>query len=176
MSGPYAPREGLKPEPYTRPPREDAGRRRALGPGEVAQDPPPRGATRVLPPDHPERDPRRPVRIGRGVSALVVIVCTVGALHAAVMLAVEVRRWWIADREVLRLEAEVAALRAEAADLAQIAARGDDLRFREHLARKQGYVYPDEVRYVIAVPAGAVPGADALPATPARNGPPPAAP
>jgi len=176
VTGPYAPREGLHPEPLARPAREDVARRRALGPGEVDHEPRPRGATRVLPPDHPERDPRRPVRIGRGVSALVVVVCTVGALHAAVMLAVEVRRWWIADREVVRLEAEVAALRAEAADLAEIAARGDDLRFREHLARKQGYVVADEVRYVIAVPAGAAPGADASPAAPAPTGPPPAAP
>ena len=56
---------------------------------------------------------------------------------------------------MVRLEREVTELRSEAADLAAIAERGDDVRFREHLARRQGYVFPDEVRYVIARPSAA---------------------
>jgi hypothetical protein len=123
---------------------DDAGRPRA---DDAA--PRPRGATRVLPPDDPSLDPRRPVRVARGVSAILVVVCLVGSLQAVAMITIEARRFWTSDREIVRLEREVAELRRETADLIEIAARGDDARFREHLARRQGYVYPDEVRYVI---------------------------
>ncbi len=83
------------------------------------------------------------------MSALLVAICMLGALQASILIAVEVRRAWVADREVVRLAREVDALEREAADLAAIAERGDDARFREHLARRQGYVHPDEVRFVI---------------------------
>jgi len=89
------------------------------------------------------------VRLARGVSAVLVVLTLVGALQAGIMIAIEARRWWNAEREIARLQREVGELRREAADLTAIAERGDDLRFREHLARRQGYVYPDEVRYVI---------------------------
>ncbi len=112
----------------------------------------PRGATRVVPPDDPSRDPRRPVRIARGVSAVVVVLALVGLLQAGGMIAIESRRLWTAEREIARLEREVAELRRETADLIEIAGRGDDERSREPLARRQGYVSPAETRYVI-VPA-----------------------
>ncbi len=167
--GPYAPRDGTgraaTPVPEARP---EVGAR-GLGPGERADAPRSRGATRTLPSDDPSLDPRRPARIGRGATALLVAACTLGALQAAVMIAVEARRWYVSDREVVRLEREVAELRAEAADLAAIAERGDDVRFREHLARRQGYVFADEVRYVIALPAAPV-------VEPADFGDPPPAP
>ena len=153
--GPYAPRDGNGRAPTPVPERRPEGPKRGLGPGEREDAPRPRGATRTLPPDDPTLDPRRPARIGRGATALLVAACTLGALQAAVMLAVEARRWYVADREVVRLEREVAELHDEAADLAAIAERGDDVRFREHLARRQGYVFPDEVRYVIALPSAA---------------------
>jgi hypothetical protein len=111
--------------------------------------PRPRGATRVLPPDDPALDPRRPVRVARGVSVVLVVLCLVGSLQAVAMIAIEARRLWTSQREIVRLEREVAELRRETSDLIEIAARGDDDRFREHLARRQGYVYPHEVRYVI---------------------------
>lgn len=155
--GPYAPRERAAAAP----PRAAAERRPEVAPrhpGEAPRsEPRPRGATRLPSPDDPAFDPRRPARIGRGATALLVAACTLGALQAAAMLAVEARRWWVADREVARLEREVADLQAEAADLALVAARGDDERFREHLARRQGYVFPDEARYVIAAPDAPLP-------------------
>jgi hypothetical protein len=112
----------------------------------------PRGATRIIPPDDPSRDPRRPLRIARGVSLVLVVLSLVGTLQGLLMLSIEARRWWVAAREVTRLQAEVQALRSETADLLEIAERGEDVRFREHLARRQGYVFPDEVRYVILQP------------------------
>jgi cell division protein FtsB len=135
--------------------------RRPLGFGAALADPPqpaepprPRGATRVVPPDDPSLDPRRPVRVARGVSVVLVVVCLVGALQAMAMIGIEARRLWTAEREIARLEREVAELRRETADLIEIADRGHDDRFREHLARRQGYVYPSEVRYVIGTQPG----------------------
>ncbi|MDA0700539.1 MAG: hypothetical protein O3A02_04965 [bacterium] len=89
------------------------------------------------------------------MSAVLVVLCLIGALQAAAMISVEVRRLWTAEREIARLEGEVTVLRREAVDLTEIAARGGDDRFREHLARRQGYVYPDEVRFVISPLPGA---------------------
>ncbi len=154
--------------PWGRAPTDGAGRPHDDGPAPVEERR--RGASRVVPADHPSRDPRRPVRIGRGVSALLVGLCVLGALQASILIAVEVRRAWLADREVVRLEREVEALQREAADLAAIAERGDDVRFREHLARRQGYVHPDEVRFVIVPhpldPAGEPPAPTLVPSTP----------
>jgi hypothetical protein len=123
----------------------------------------PRGATRVLPLNDPSRDPKRPLRIAPGVSLLLVVLAIFGTLQASLMITLEVRRWWVAAGEVTRLERELQGLRAETADLLEIAARADDLRFREHLARRQGYVFPDEVRYVIVVPLEAEAPTPSLP-------------
>jgi len=114
-----------------------------------SEAPRPRGATRPPTPEEIARDPRRPVRLARGVSAVLVVLTLVGTLQAGIMVAIEARRWWTAEREIARLQREVTEFRREAADLTSIAERGDDSSFREHLARRQGYVYPDEVRYVI---------------------------
>ncbi len=156
----------------------EAARSAPRPPGVDEEAPRPRGASRVQPPIDPALDPARPVRVARGVSALLVVLALVGSLQAVAMIAIEARRLWTAERETARLGAEVAELRREAGDLTEIAARGDDARFREHLARRQGYVFPDEVRYVISVPSepgrpaseaeGADGGgpADAVPAAP----------
>ena len=174
---PYAPREAAPRTPTPAPERYPEAPPRGLGPGERDDAPRPRGASRTLPPDDPALDPRRPARIGRGATALLVAACTLGALQATVMIAVEARRWYVADREVVRLEREVDELHAEAADLAAIAERGADVRFREHLARRQGYVFPDEVRYVIALPSATPTEPDgAPPAQPGGTGDPPPAP
>ena len=101
-----------------------------------------------------ERDRSRPVRVARGISAVLLVICLVGALQAVFMIVVEARRWTVAEREIVRLEREVADLRREAADLIEVAMRGGDERFREHLARRQGYVFPDETRYLLSTPMG----------------------
>lgn len=101
-----------------------------------------------------ERDRPRPLRVARGISAVLLVICLVGALQAVFMIVVEARRWTVAEREIVRLEREVADLRREAADLVEVAMRGGDERFREQLARRQGYVYPHETRYLLSTPMG----------------------
>jgi hypothetical protein len=101
--------------------------------------------------------------VARGVSLLLVVLALFGTLQATAMVSIEARRWWVAAREVTRLERELQLLRSETTDLLEIAARADDLRFREQLARRQGYVFPDEVRYVILVPLDAEAPTPSLP-------------
>lgn len=113
-----------------------------------------RGASRLLTEQEKERDQARPVRVARGISAVLLVICLVGALQAVFMIVVEARRWTVAEREIVRLEREVADLRREAADLIEVAMRGGDERFREQLARRQGYVYPHETRFLLSTPMG----------------------
>jgi len=111
-----------------------------------------RGASRVVPPDDPSRDPKRPLRVARGISLILVVLSVVGLLQATLMVGVEVRRWWVATAEVARLQHDLAQLDAEIAELLEMADRYGDERFREHLARRQGFVFPHETRYVIIQP------------------------
>jgi cell division protein FtsB len=118
---------------------------------EVEEAPRPRGATRVVVPeaaDPASTDPRRPVRLARFVNALLVVLCLVGSLQVLALIAVETQRLWHTEREVARLEAEIAAIEAESHDLSEVALRGADEGYREQLARRQGYVFPFETRFV----------------------------
>ena len=91
---------------------------------------------------------QRPVRVARGINAVLVAVCLLGCLQAAGLIAVEVRRLVYTEAEVARLETDLEALRRETADLHAVAERGDDERYRELLARRQGYVFLEETRFV----------------------------
>jgi cell division protein FtsB len=108
-----------------------------------------RGASRSAVADEPPAvDVRRPVRVARGINALLVVLCLLGSIQAAGLIAVELRRLVYAEAEIARLESELEAIRRETADLRAVAERMADERYRELLARRQGYVYPDETRYV----------------------------
>ena len=110
-----------------------------------------RGATRVELPEEPpaaERDPRRPVRIARGINALLVVLALVGTVQVLGLLVVEVQRLRYSESEIARLESEVDALWREADDLRAVAERSEDERYRELLARRQGYVFPWETRFI----------------------------
>lgn len=89
-----------------------------------------------------------PIRVSRGISALLVALCLVGSLQVLGLTAVEVRRIVYAEGEIARLERELAEIERETADLRAVAERGEDERYRELLARRQGYLYPHETRYV----------------------------
>ena len=124
----------------------------------------PRGATRIAPrrdldaggesagpgaADAPSgADLRRPVRVARGINALLVAVCLLGSLHVAGLMVVEVRRLAYTEGEIARLEAELEAIARDTSDLRSVADHVDDERYRELLARRQGYVYPEETRFI----------------------------
>lgn len=119
-------------------------------------EPLPRGATRLVTRQAPEgaadgaatAGTRRPVRVARGVSALLVAVCLLGTVHVGGLIVVEVRRLVYTEREITRLETELDGIARDTADLRAVAEHGDDERYRELLARRQGYVYPEETRFI----------------------------
>lgn len=89
---------------------------------------------------------------GRRVHPALVVLAVVGCLHLFFIIGVELDRNLVHKRDVARLEAEVSALTAELDRLDEVAARANDVAFREALARGQGYVYPDEDLIVTAQP------------------------
>ncbi len=88
----------------------------------------------------------------RRVHPALVVLAVAGCLHLFFLLGVELDRNLVYSRDVARLEAEVGALTNELARLDEVAAHGDDRAFREALARRQGYVYPDEDLVLTALP------------------------
>lgn len=125
-----------------RSPSHDAHPRAAARPG--ARRPRSAEPAPTSPPPH--------ARVSPAVSMLILVLSLVGVVQVGAMIAVEVRRYVISDREVARLTREIDAMRAEAAALRLIGGRGDDLMYREQLARRAGFAYPEELRVVIAPP------------------------
>ncbi|HEX7003825.1 MAG TPA: septum formation initiator family protein [Trueperaceae bacterium] len=73
-------------------------------------------------------------------------------MHLLFMLGVEGIRYFRAQMSIERLEREVADLESEARALQAVIEHGDDQRYREQLARRLGYMYPDEARIVTSEP------------------------
>lgn len=80
------------------------------------------------------------------------LIGVVGSLHVMVMLGVEVGRYSENSREIARLQGDIAALDRELAGLQAILDHARDQRYREHLARRQGFAYPGERRYFTVSP------------------------
>ena len=88
----------------------------------------------------------------RGARWLLLLLVSFGSMHVVFMLGVEGLRLARAEMSINRLEREVRSLEAEAAGLSAIIEHGDDQRYREQLARRQGYMYPYEARIVTSEP------------------------
>lgn len=84
----------------------------------------------------------------RNVKRFLVILALLGSLQVLVMLGVEAYRAVEGQRAIQRLQNDIAALEAEAAGLAAVVEHADDPAYREQLARRRGFVYPDEIRVV----------------------------
>lgn len=83
---------------------------------------------------------------------VIVLIATVGTVQLLYLNYVEADRMFVHQREISRLEREVSAMQAERNALAAIAERTEDAAFREQLARKQGFIYPDELRVITQRP------------------------
>lgn len=84
----------------------------------------------------------------RGVKRFLVVVALLGSIQVIVMLGVEAHRAVEGQRAIARLQIDIRALEFEAAGLAAIVEHADDPVYREQLARRRGFIYPDEVRVV----------------------------
>lgn len=80
---------------------------------------------------------------------ILILLATVGTLQAAFMLVVELRRGHEARQAIAVLEQDIEELEAEAARLNAVIENGDNDIYREQLARRQGFMMPDETRIVI---------------------------
>lgn len=102
-----------------------------------------RGARR-----QPRAETDRAAGSARNVKRFLVILALLGSLQALVMLGVEAYRAVEGQKAIVRLKNDIAGLEAEAAGLAAIVDHADDPAYREQLARRRGFVYPDETRVV----------------------------
>ena len=88
-------------------------------------------------------------RGARMMRRILILLGVVGSLQVAFMLVVELRRGFEARQAIELLEQDVAELEAEAARLSAIIEHGDSDLYREQLARRQGFIMPDETRVII---------------------------
>jgi hypothetical protein len=88
----------------------------------------------------------------RGARFLLLLIVSLGSVHVLFMLGVEGLRLGRAEISIGRLEREVSALEREAEGLRAVIEHGDDQAYREQLARRQGYMYPDEARIITSEP------------------------
>lgn len=77
-----------------------------------------------------------------------VIVACLGSVHALGMITLEVNRTLYHHRETQRLEQDIADIQRDISHFEQVIERENDPRLREQLARRNGFVYPDEERLV----------------------------
>lgn len=85
-----------------------------------------------------------------GFEVLLLLIAIIGGLHLLVLLGLETSRIVHTKHEIHRLSNAVAVLQAQDEQLQAVIAHAGDSSYREALARLQGFVYPDEKRYVIA--------------------------
>lgn len=88
----------------------------------------------------------RGARMMRGI---LIALSIVGTLQVCFMIVRELRNGFVAREAISQLEQDVAALEAEAARLRAVIEFGDNDAYREQLARRQGFIMPDETRVVI---------------------------
>ncbi len=90
----------------------------------------------------------------RKLNIVIVVLTSLGVLQLLYLNYVESDRMFVLRREVARLEDDVARLETEQQGLEEVAAHAQDAAFREALARKQGFILPDEVRVVTGAQGG----------------------
>lgn len=83
---------------------------------------------------------------------IILLIAVVGSLQLFYLNFVEADRMFVHKREIARLESEVAALEAERLALEQVALHADDAVYRQQLARKQGFIFPDELKVLTQQP------------------------
>jgi hypothetical protein len=79
---------------------------------------------------------------------LTTLLIMAGTFHVVAMIVVETNRWLEARAQVARLESEISTIRADMTSLeTQLIYRADD-GVLEQLARRQGFIYPNETRVI----------------------------
>lgn len=90
--------------------------------------------------------------VSRGVLFVFGLIGLLGSLHVLVMIGVEIGRYTENTREISRLQGDIAELDRELNSLRAILDHAGDARYREQLARRQGFAYPGEQRFFTLAP------------------------
>jgi cell division protein FtsB len=101
----------------------------------------------VIAPTLPANQPKM-----RGVNILLTALAIVGCIHILVMMTIELNRMVASQQEIKRLTAETQVLEAEVAGLQSVLDNANNPEFREQLARRAGFAYSDEARW-LSVPS-----------------------
>ena len=80
------------------------------------------------------------------------VIAAIGIVQVGFLLFVEADRTLRHRTAIGQLETELSELQQEADTLGAVAERADDVTFREQLARRQGFLYPDETRVIVLQP------------------------
>lgn len=123
----------------------------------------PRSYPEVVREDPPPRTRTARGTAARGAHRVLVVLAVVGSLHALFLLGVEGWRFVQEQRAIHLLQRQVSGLQAESGGLKQVIDHADDQTYREDLARRQGYMFPDELRAVTQQPAASAPGGQTTP-------------
>ncbi len=99
------------------------------------------------------RSTRRRTVAARGAHRVITVLALVGSLHALFLLGVETWRFVVEQRAVAQLQRQVTDLKQQSGELQQVIGHAGDQRYREDLARRQGYMYPKEQRAVTQQPS-----------------------
>lgn len=79
---------------------------------------------------------------------LTTLLIMVGTFHVVAMIVVETNRWLESRAQIVRLERDISIIRADMNALeTQLVYRNDD-GVLEQLARRQGFIYPNETRVI----------------------------
>lgn len=84
----------------------------------------------------------------KGVELLFLGIALVGNLHLLIMLGIEIKRYIHTYNDIIILNKKLIQGQEELAELLATKAHEYDDRYREQLARAQGFIYPDEKRFV----------------------------
>ena len=82
------------------------------------------------------------------LNVILIFLTTLNIFQLIYLNLVESDRMLVLNREVPRLEADVTRLQAEEQGLLEVTAHAGDDLYREQLARKLGFIGPDELRVV----------------------------
>lgn len=92
--------------------------------------------------------------VPRAVRFVFGLIGLVGSLHVTAMIGVEIGRYSENAQEISRLRGDIAEIDRELSGLRAVLEHAGDARYREQLARRQGFAYPGERRFFTLAPEG----------------------
>jgi hypothetical protein len=92
-------------------------------------------------------------RGARTMQVILTVIAVIGTIQVLFMIGVEINRALQTAPAVRQLELDISELQREADRLQAIIDFGDTEQYREQLARRQGFIHPDETRvFIIGYP------------------------